>query len=110
MYRWLVMATRRKFAGRRDRKPHVIAVAAILSAASRYCRAAERDERRGYSYAAAFEWRKAAEFLGSMPTLANQCWQQWERLMRLPRHLAAPIGGESPAVSQLSTSACAEAA
>lgn len=104
------MARRRKFAGFPDRKPHVIAVAAMLTAAARYCRAAERDEQRGYSYAAAFEWRKAAEFLAPMPAIADQCWQQWERLMHLPRQFAVPIGAEGPAPSQLPASAYAHAA
>src|SRR5512146_782958 len=92
MCRWLDMATRRKFAGFPDHQPHVIAVTVMLTAAARYCRAAGRDEHRGFAYAAAFEWRKAAEILAPMPALADQCWQQWERLMRLPRSLAVPFG------------------
>lgn len=88
------MARRRKSVVYRDRKPHVLAVTAMLTAAARYCRAAERDERYGYSLAAAFEWREAAELLAPMPAIADQCWKQWERLMRLPRSLAAPFGAE----------------
>ena len=102
------MATRRKFAEFPDRKPHVIAVTAMLALAAGYCQTAERDEHRGFALAAAFEWRKAAELLAPMPSLADQCWLKWERLMGLPRHLAAPIGAENPTVSQLSTFAHAK--
>ena len=82
----------------------------MLAAAARYCQAAERDEHRGFTYAAAFEWRKAAEFLAPMPAIADQCWQQWERLMHLPRALAVPFGAESATVSQIPASARAHAA
>jgi len=56
-----------------------------------YCRAAQHDERNGYSITAAVEWRKAAEFMQALPTVADRCWQQWERIMHLPRSLAGPI-------------------
>ena len=56
-----------------------------------YCCAAQRDERDGYAITAALEWRRAAELLASIPTAADSCWLQWERIMHLPRRLAAPI-------------------
>ncbi len=56
------------------------------------CRAAYRDERNGFPFAAALEWRKAAELSTWMPLLAERCWREWERIMRLPRRLAEPLG------------------
>jgi hypothetical protein len=91
----------------RDPKPHVLAITTILTAAARYCRAAQRDEHRGYAYAAAFQWRKAAELLTPMPAIADQCWNQWERLMQLPRRLAAPIGTADSPAAELPASAAA---
>lgn len=52
-----------------------------------YCRAAQRDEENGYPFTAATEWGKAAQTLVPIPVAAELCWQQWERIMRLPRNL-----------------------
>jgi hypothetical protein len=68
-------------------------IAAFSSAvAMRYCLAAQRDESNGFPLTAAMEWRKAAELLAPMALIADRCWREWERIMRLPRHLAGPIG------------------
>jgi hypothetical protein len=45
----------------------------------------------------AMEWHMAAEVSEPIPLLADHCWREWERLMRLPRHLAAAIGVASVA-------------
>src|SRR5438067_1671404 len=42
---------------------HYLASIAIFGKAFHYVRAARRDERAGFSSAAAFEWRKTAELL-----------------------------------------------
>ena len=70
---------------------HYLASIAIFGKAFHYVRAARRDERAGFSSAAAFEWRKTAELLSGTPA-ADYAWRQWERIMQLPRRLAAPIG------------------
>jgi hypothetical protein len=56
-----------------------------------YGRAAERDERNGFPYTAAMEWRNAAELFGPNTRAAEYCWRQWERIMHLSRQLAGPI-------------------
>lgn len=56
-----------------------------------YCRAAQRDETDGYPFTAAMERRKAAELLAFIPAVAERCWMQWERIMRLPHRLARPF-------------------
>jgi hypothetical protein len=56
-----------------------------------YCHAAQRDERDGYTITAALEWRRAAELMAPVPTAADRCWLQWERIMHLPRRLAGPV-------------------
>lgn len=55
-----------------------------------YGRAAQRDERNGFPYTAAVEWRNAAELFAPHTLAAAYCWRQWERIMRLPRRLAEP--------------------
>ncbi len=65
--------------------------AAGLAHAMKYCRAAQIEEKNGFAFTAAVEWQKAAELLAPFFSLADHCWQQWERIMRLPRRLAAPI-------------------
>jgi len=62
--------------------------------------AAERDERKGFPCTAAMKWRKAAELFAWNTRAAEFSWQQWERLMRLPRQLAGPII-VSPATPEL---------
>ncbi len=64
---------------------------AVVGVGIRYLRAAQRDERDGYGYTAAFEWRQAAEALVAYASTAEYCWRRWERLMRLPRQLAGPL-------------------
>jgi hypothetical protein len=61
------------------------------AAAMRYCLAARRDEKNGFPLTAALEWRKAAELAGPIGPIADRCWIEWERIMHLPRRLAAPI-------------------
>lgn len=58
------------------------------------CRTAQRDEKNGYKFTAAMEWRKAAQHLAGIPTASEFCWKQWERIMRLPRRLANPIADD----------------
>lgn len=60
--------------------------------ALRYRRAAQWDESHGYSFAAAMEWRRAAELSFWITPLANRYWREWERVMHLSRRLAMPIG------------------
>jgi hypothetical protein len=60
--------------------------------AFRYSRAAQRDENNGFPLTAAMEWRIAAELSSSIALLANHYWREWERIVHLPRRLAAPIG------------------
>jgi hypothetical protein len=71
--------------------PRLLIVAFHSAHAMRYCLAAQRDEMSGFPFTAAVEWRKAAELLGPMTAMSDRCWLEWERIMRLPRHLAGPI-------------------
>ena len=59
--------------------------------AFQYGQAAQRDERKGFPYTAAMEWRNAAELFPTNTYPADYCWRQWERIMHLPRHLAIPV-------------------
>ncbi len=71
-------------------------IAAFSSAiAMRYCLGAQRDEKNGFPFTAAMGWRKAAELLAPITSMSDRCWLEWERIMRLPRYLAGPIGCES---------------
>ena len=85
-----------KLDGRRRRAvqhvPQLIAVALSSTTAMRYCLAAQRDEKNGFPFTAATEWRKAAELLPLSTPMSERCWLEWERIMRLPRHLAIPAG------------------
>lgn len=75
--------------------------AAGLTHAMKYCRAAQNEEKNGFAFTASVEWQKAAELLSPVPFLADRCWQQWERIMRLPRRLAAPISDtQTPSSAQ----------
>lgn len=92
----------------RRRSPAIAAIAAwwfsnavVPARALHYGCAATRDERNGFSYAAAMEWRKAAELFGSDTSAAEYCWRQWERIMHLPRRLAGPVGVYRQAVFSL---------
>jgi hypothetical protein len=56
-----------------------------------YCQAAQRDERNGFPFTAAMEWRKAADLFSPIVPFVELCWRNWERITCLPRHLAEPI-------------------
>jgi hypothetical protein len=80
--------------------------AIVLAKALHYGRAAQRDERNGFHYTAAMEWRYAAELFESGSLAADYCWGQWERIMHLPRQLAGPVSGSRCVIVPLdSTSA-----
>ena len=80
--------------------------AIVLAKALHYSRAAQRDERNGFPYTAATEWRHAAELFISGSLAADYCWGQWERVMHLPRQLAVPVSGSRHVIVPLnSTSA-----
>ncbi len=84
--------------GRACRGRRLVAVTSALAVGLTYCHAAQRDEERGYPFTAAFEWRKAAELLAAFAPLACRCWQEWERIMCLPRRMATvTLVEESPA-------------
>jgi hypothetical protein len=68
-----------------------------------YCHAAQHDERHGYAITAALEWRRAAELMAPIPTAADRCWLQWERIMHLPRRLAGPIASTSDVTLAISS-------
>jgi hypothetical protein len=70
----------------------------VLAKALHYGRAAQRDEHHGFPYTAAMEWHHAAELFRSGSIAAEYCWGQWERIMHLPRQLAAPIGSSRPVI------------
>jgi hypothetical protein len=59
--------------------------------AMRLCRKARQDEENGFLFAAAMEWREAAGLCAHIGSMADRCWQEWERLMQLPRGMAEPI-------------------
>ncbi len=74
----------------------LITVASGPANAIAYCRAAQRDEENGYPFTAATEWGKAAQLLAPIPVAAELCWQQWERITRLPHLLSQPIADSAP--------------
>lgn len=53
-------------------------------------RRARKDEKDGFLFTAAMEWRMAAELCAPNRILAGWCWREWERIMHLPRQMAAP--------------------
>ena len=65
---------------------------ANLTKAFHRTRAAKREERNGFRYTAAMEWRSAAELFAPSTRAVEFCWREWERIMGLPRQLAGPIG------------------
>ncbi len=79
----------------------IAAVASGFAVAFAYCRAARFDEERGFPFTAAFEWRQAAELFAPFAPLAARCWHEWERIMGLPRWLAAPFGADNLAPALL---------
>jgi hypothetical protein len=90
------MKTEVKFDGCRRRTTRhlqqLMVVAFSSAIVMRYCLAAQRDEKNGFPLTAAMEWRKAAELLAPITPISDRCWREWERIMRLPRRLAGPIG------------------
>jgi hypothetical protein len=70
---------------------HLPEIATCLKLAVGYWRAAERDEKNGFPFTAAMEWHKAAELFILIPKVSDRCWQQWERIVHLPRRFARPI-------------------
>jgi len=67
----------------------------IVASAFRYARAAQRDERNGFPYTAAMKWQYAGELSAPDTPAAEYCWEQWERIMHLPRRLAGPVSDSS---------------
>ncbi len=92
----------RRNTGQPRRLHNLVVVASGMAIGLRYCRLAQRDEQNGFPYTAAFEWRKAAELLRPFDGLAGRCWQEWERIMEMPRRLAMPLPGDEPAMSSVS--------
>jgi hypothetical protein len=70
----------------------LLALAGTAPLALRYCLAAQRDEQNGFPFTAAMEWQKAADLFVPIGPFADLCWREWERIVRLPRQMAAPIG------------------
>ena len=73
----------------------------VPAKALHYSLAAVRDERNGFPYTAAMEWRQAADLFAPSTRVAEYFWQQWERIMHLPRRLAGPVGISRPIASAL---------
>ena len=102
------------------RNNHKLAIAAVgawwLSnvvapvKAFHYGRAAQCDERNGFPYTAAMEWRKAAELFAPKTRAAEYCWRKWELIMHLPRRLAGPIGVSRAEAFSLQSSSALRAA
>jgi hypothetical protein len=66
-------------------------IAEGLKVGAAYRQAAARDEKNGLPFTAAAEWQRAAELLSPIPHVSDRCWQEWERIMHLPRRFAVPI-------------------
>ena len=62
-----------------------------FSKAAALHKTARQTEAAGFSYAAAMQWRKAADLFDSDPWLSEVCWQQWERIMHLSRVFASAL-------------------
>jgi hypothetical protein len=73
----------------------LLAAAGTATRALRYCVAAQRDEQNGFLFTAAMEWQKAAGLFVPIAPFVDLCWRQWERIVRLPRHMAEPILDQS---------------
>lgn len=58
--------------------------------ALRLRRKARKDEKDGFLFTAAMEWRMAAELCAPNRILEGWCWREWERIMHLPRQMAVP--------------------
>jgi hypothetical protein len=88
-----------KFVGGGEGRPawkvrRLLALAGTASLALRYCLAAQLDEKNGFPFTAAMEWQKAADLLFPIGPFADLCWLKWERIVRLPRHMAKPISDQ----------------
>ncbi len=70
----------------------LLSALAVTGKALHYTCAAHKDERKGFPLTAAMEWRQAAEHFAANTVAAEYCWRQWQRIMRMPRELAGPIG------------------
>src|SRR5262249_7122417 len=94
--------------GRTGMKANDLALAgrAILAKAFHFIRAARRDERNGFPYTAAMEWRNAAELLALNTRAVEYCWREWERIMQLPRRLAGPVSVSLNGEYQRTSSSC----
>lgn len=82
-----------------------------LNVCSIYRAEATLKEQQGFTYTAAFIFRKAAEEASSEEESAL-CWREWERLTRLDRKLAkslvgAPTSQTSNSLSNLNESGLA---
>jgi hypothetical protein len=73
----------------------------LRAKAFRYGCAALRDEQSGFPYTAAMEWHKASELFLPNTRAAEYSWRQWERITRLQRQLAGPVGVSQHAVVPL---------
>jgi hypothetical protein len=69
----------------------VLAELLRFSAGAEYHKLARREEKQGHPFTAAIEWRKAAELFLEDESLAERCWREWERIMKLPRRLAGSL-------------------
>ena len=80
----------------------LLALAGTATLALRYCLAAQQDEKNGFPFTAAMEWHEAAILLVPLGAFADLCWRQWERIVRLPRHMAEPISDQLQRVARTS--------
>jgi hypothetical protein len=71
-----------------------------LAEAFHWSRAAQREERNGFNYTAAMKWRNAAKLFAPDTQAVEYCWQEWERIMQLPRRLAGPAYA-APTISRV---------
>ena len=78
----------------------LFSMVAAVAKAVHYVRAAQKDARNGFRYTAAMEWQLAAGLFASNTLATEYCWRQWERIMRLPRRLAGPIGDSCPVLPE----------
>jgi len=65
-----------------------------------YYHAAQLDEKEGFPFTAAMEWRMAAELFSFVPIARQRCWGEWERITHLPRRFANPIVEDDAIVRQ----------
>jgi hypothetical protein len=69
---------------------HLMASISQFATATELHKSARREEKKGFPLTAAMKWRKAAELFNE-EFLAESCWREWERIMRLPRTLAGAL-------------------